>query len=196
MTQEMIDFLKQNQWSGFYRSLLTQYERNGRLSDKQIACIQKALDKKIQVVDAATLEAKTPDFSLKTGQIIEVKAFVARRLKADLNMEYFFRNLEVMEVLAETPRAYQVKVKFVSKIVTSCHICGAELDTDVSRATGIGPVCAKRIGLQRPTLATAQETLKAIDALCSSVGTLGPVWVPKSQIKNIDSTENIPQVGG
>lgn len=179
LTQAQVDFLKSNQWSSFYRSLLTQYESRRNLSQKQIDCIDAAMNKRIEVKQAPK------DFSINLGQVIEVKAWIARRLQADLNMSYFFRNLEVSQVLNETGRAYQVKVKFVSHVVTSCHICGRELDTEVSRACGIGPVCADKLGLPRPTLATAQQTLQALDALCNNIGEVGPVWIPKSQIKAV-----------
>jgi hypothetical protein len=157
------------------------------LSVKQIACIDSAIEKK-------ALKLVTPvvqkEYSIKVGQRIEIKAWIARRLAADLGREFFFRNLEVTTVHNETAKAFQVSVKFVAQIVTSCHVCGRDLDTDVSRATGIGPVCADKIGLPRPTLVTAQETLASIDALCNQIGAVGPIWIPKSQIKSMISENN------
>lgn len=193
VTPEIVSFLNKNQWSAFYRSLLFQYEQRGSLSQKQIECVLNAINK-AQNKEMVRNEPK--EFSLKLGQVIEIKKFVAQRLKMEQGLPYFFRNLEVTEVLNETQKAYQLKVKFVSKIVTSCHVCGLHLDTDVSRATGIGPVCADRLGLKRPTLETAQETLRAIDALCSSVGIIGPIWVPKSQIKTSEETSSENQLQG
>lgn len=175
----IVTFLKNNQWSNFYQSLLSQYQTRGQLSARQIECIEAAMLKASQPREPA----KPREYSIQPGAFIEVKAWIARRLQADLNMQYFFRNLEIVEIKNETAKAYQVQVKFVSKIVTSCHICGKELDTDVSRATGIGPTCAKRLGIPRPTLATANDTLALIDGLCQSLGVVGPIWIPKSQIK-------------
>lgn len=184
MRQEIVDFLKANTWSNFYSSLLGQFTARGFLSDKQIAAVERAIAEK---ANRASNPPPSREYSVKVGQLLEVKAWIARRLQADLGMDYFFRNLEVTEVLNETVKAYQVKVQFVAQIVTSCHICGRDLDTEVSRATGIGPVCADKMGLPRPTLATAQETLQAIDALCKQIGAVGPIWIPKSQIKNCEA---------
>lgn len=180
----VVEFLQKNTWSSFYKSLLDQYDKNGQLSQRQIECIENAMLKDAARRTNAALPPEQRQFSLKLGTKIEVKAWLARRLGRELNMEVFFRNLEVMEVCRETSKAYEVKVKFVSTIVTSCHVCGRELDTDVSRAVGIGPVCADKLGIPRPTLENAHETLKLIDAKCSEIGTLGPFWIPKSQIKN------------
>ncbi len=178
VTQDVVKFLQANAWSKFYNSLLYQYNSKGYLSSLQLEAVEKAMFKASQ---PKSTEPKV--YSIASGQRIEVKAWIARRLQADLGLAFFFRNLEVVEVLNETFKAYQVKVKFVAQIVTSCHICGRDLDTEISRATGIGPVCADKMGLPRPTLATANETLKAIDALCQGIGAVGPIWVPKSQIK-------------
>lgn len=181
MDAVLIEFLKQNQWSAFYRSILYQFNQRGSLSPRQIESIQNAYDRAQgkPVTDTAPKRA----FSLNVGQTIEIKAWIARRIQADLNMDYFFRNLEIVDVANETAKAYQVTVKFVSKVVTSCHVCGRDLDTEVSKACGIGPVCADRLGLPRPTLERAEETLKALEALCGQLGTIGPIWLPKSQIK-------------
>lgn len=178
VTQDIVNFLKNNLWSGFYSSLLSQYEKNGFLSEKQIAAVEKAI-----LAKSMPKTATERVFSIQPAQRIEIKAWIARRLQADLNLSFFFRNLEVAEILSESHKAYHVKVKFVSQIVTSCHICDKELDTDISRATGIGPVCAKKMGLPRPSLETADQTLRSIDALCAQIGVVGPIWIPKSQIK-------------
>lgn len=174
--QDVLNFLRSNGWSSFYASLLNQFEAKGYLSPRQIESVEKAILKKSQ-------PPQQREFTIKIGQRVEVKAWIARRLAADLSLDFFFRNVEVVEVINETYKAYQLKVKFVSQIVTSCHICGRDLDTEISRATGIGPVCADKMGLPRPTLATAQDTLAAIDALCVKIGSVGPIWIPKSQIK-------------
>ncbi len=172
----MIQFLQSNRRSNFFNSLLSQYETKGFLSERQLAAIDRAM------IEAS--QPKTPKtFSMSQGQRIEVKAWLARRLQADLRMDFFFRDLEVVTVQNETLKAYHVTVKFVSQVVTNCHICGRDLDTEISRATGIGPVCADRLGIARPTLANANDTLKAIDELCSKIGSVGPIWIPKSQIK-------------
>jgi hypothetical protein len=179
---QIVTFLKNNQWSDFYRSVLAQYESKGQLSPRQIECIENAM---IRAANRQSVGLK--EYSIQPGAIVEVKAWIARRLQADNEMPYFFRNLEVVEIKNETAKAYQLTVKFVSKIVTSCHICGKDLDTDISRATGIGPVCADRLGIRRPTLETAHETLQAIDALCRNLGIIGPLWIPKSQIKTVSN---------
>lgn len=183
--ERIVEFLKLNQWSEFYQSLLAQYNTKGQLSERQVQAVENAILRAMAREAAPTMDLSKKSFSIKPGDVLEIKAWIARRLQADNNMQYFFRNLEVTEVKNETAKAFQVNVKFVSRIITSCHICGRELDTDVSRATGIGPVCADKLGIARPTLETAHQTLEAIDVLCKNLGTIGPIWLPKSQVKTV-----------
>ena len=39
------------------------------------------------------------------------------------------------------------------------------------------------MGIPRPNLETAHETLKVIEEVVKSIGEIGPIWIPKSQIK-------------
>lgn len=168
-----VEFLRENQSSEFFVSLLNQYEVKGYLSEKQIACVEKAIAK----------TAPVKFFSIPVGQNFEIKTWLAKRLQAQLSMAFFLRNLEVTEVLNETPKAYEVKVNFVSKIACNCHVCGRALDNEISKATGIGPTCAAKIGLSRPNISDAHKTIQELEDLCRQIGTIGPIWIPKSQIK-------------
>ena len=173
----VVEFLKVNQGkSTFYASLLTQWEQRGSLSPRQIECVERAL-----TPQAAPVRA----FGIAPGQEIEVKQWIAHRLRDDLALPYFFRNVKVIEVLGETAKAYRVRVQFVSGIRTVCHFCGRDLDNEVSRACGVGPVCAVNHGMPRPTVETARETLAELEAMAIKVGVVGPVWVPKSQVVRI-----------
>lgn len=121
------------------------------------------------------------------GQIFEVSKWYAQRFKENNNTQYTFRNLEILKVHSETPRAYLVDAKFFSGIASSCGVCGRGLDNDTSRATGIGPICASKLGLPRPTMETAKLVVAELEKLSEAQGVFHQVWVPKSQIKSIVS---------
>jgi hypothetical protein len=54
------------------------------------------------------------------------------------------------EVLTRTLRRLQLKTPDVFAGLRVCGVCGRKLIDSVSQALGIGPVCAKRLGLPRP----------------------------------------------
>lgn len=177
--KNIVAFLEENQDNDFYASLLAQYDRKGFLSERQLQCVERAIEERERrATRAAPVKA-----SIDLGQIIEIKTWLAKRLQNELHMDFFLRNLEVTQVVAETAKAYQMKVKFVSRIACNCHVCGRALDNEISKAVGIGPVCAEKIGLSRPSLSDAQRTIDELESLCRKIGEIGPLWVPKSQIK-------------
>lgn len=178
LTKFQVEFIEDQGKKGndFFQSLFEQWARKRGLSERQIQCIDNAM------VKAGLKEAPKKEFTYKVGDKITIKKWIANKLAESQGMEFFFRNLEISEMLDETSRAIEIKVKFVSDIQNSCHMCGRSLDCEISRATGIGPVCIKKIGVKRPSKATAQEMLKAIDQLTERIGEIGPIWIPKSQI--------------
>ena len=164
----------------YYHSLKSQLKNKGDLSMAQIEAVERAIDRDASKLMSIVEEQK---FSYSPGDKIEIKQWIANKFAAQCNIKLFFRNLEIREILDETRQAIQAKVSFLSCIVSSCHCCGAPLDTEISRAVGIGPICAGRIGLERPTMENAKDTLRLLDEFAKRVGILGPFWIPKRQIK-------------
>lgn len=113
-----------------------------------------------------------------TGQVIEIKKWLAAAIGKERNIQ-MFRNLLVVEVIRETERAILARVKLSAKPAVNCHVCGRHLDDELSAATGIGPTCAKKIGLERTV--DRYELLKAIEELVEKVGEF-ELWIPISQI--------------
>jgi hypothetical protein len=181
MTPE-IQFISQYEGaSSFFQSLRQQWEARGSLTERQIECITRELSKAEPTAIDVT--------GLQTGGGIEIRRWLARKIAeefktipAHLEAPVAFRNLEITEIHRETAKAVQVTFRYSSKICERCHVCGAELDTDVSRACGIGPVCAKKLGFKRASLGDAGAIVERMEAICREVGEVGPRWIPKSQI--------------
>lgn len=151
-------------------------------------------------------EAKSADFEMKSididsdpasllphdldGHIFEVTKWYASKLKEAKGTQYAFRNLKILKVKKESPKAYCVDAEFFSGIASRCGVCGRELNNDISRATGIGPICAVKIGMPRPTMERAKEIVAELEKLSKAQGIFNNVWVPKSQIKEIINRED------
>lgn len=123
------------------------------------------------------------------GKRAELNKYAARSVQSKVNetldepIEYLYRNIRITEVIKETAKAVMINFEFFGGIARSCHVCGAALDTEVSRSCGIGPVCARRMGLPRPTKDNATIVLAQIEERVGQIGEIGPVWVPKSCIE-------------
>ncbi len=129
-------------------------------------------------------EESKQKFTYQPGDRIEIKTWLAKKLGKQANIDIFFRNLEITGVLEESFRGVKCKVTFVSEVASACHICGLPLDTEISRACGIGPVCCKRLGIERPDTVTAPQILAKIEEYAKKVGEIGPFWIAKTQIKD------------
>lgn len=169
----------------FFQSLLQQVRTKGFLSEKQVAIIRSNMEKEVQ----AAAPAADPHFSYQPGEQISITSGIARGIMEKRpDLKVCFRNLEIVRVERETQKAVLVDVRFVSKIVTSCHVCGQPLDTEISKACGIGPVCAKKIGFPRPKLKDAGAILLAVEQMARDVGVIQSIWLPKSCIMRIGDT--------
>jgi hypothetical protein len=183
-----------NGTNSFLLSVQAQYRKDGGLSPAQINRIQENMRQEQPVfqgiVPPRPYPAPRPQFSVKPGDQLEIKHFVAQRIAQEQDIRLTpespaviaFRNIEVVEVLRESEKAIQVRIRYISKIASHCHLCGMALDTEISRACGIGPTCAGKLGFKRPKVADAAAILAKMEEVAQRIGVIGPVWLPKSQI--------------
>ena len=120
-----------------------------------------------------------------TGKKVEFKKWYGNILKDELGNDFAFRNVEIKKVYRETQKAILADFKFYGGIMCSCGVCGKTLTDEISKATGIGPVCAKKLGLPRPTLNNVKEVITELNKVVGSMPEVTKKWIPKSQIKNI-----------
>ena len=124
------------------------------------------------------------DHQLK-GKKVELKKWYGNILKDELGNDFAFRNVEIKKVYRETQKAILADFKFYGGIMCSCGVCGKTLTDEISKATGIGPVCAKKLGLPRPTLTNVKEVITELNKVVDAMPEVNKKWIPKSQIKNI-----------
>lgn len=148
------------------------------------ACFAKP---KVEKQDHKELESHPWD-----GKKAELTKYAARSVQEKLNEQidgevtYLYRNVVITKVHKETAKAIHASVEFFAGIGRNCHVCGAKLDTEISRACGIGPVCARNMGLPRPNKNNASVVLAQIEKIAGGFGTVGPVWIPKSCVEIIN----------
>jgi hypothetical protein len=103
---------------------------------------------------------------------------------SEFKMPYFFRTLEIVEIIREGSFALQAKVKFYTEVSGQCHLCGKPLEDEFSQKTGIGPVCAKKkLGIKRTKIENVQEVIDRIKQVADEIGIIGPLIIPKTQIQ-------------
>ena len=116
------------------------------------------------------------------GAVLECTKWYGKIIQGELNTPVIFRNIKITKIHAETARAYQADFELFGGIASSCGVCGRDLDNEISRACGIGPVCASKFGLPRPTMKNAREITKKLEELSKEAGAVFGKWIPKSQV--------------
>ena len=190
-TATNLDFITLTKWlitydgkSKFVKSVQGKYLEWGNITDNQAAALERVRATEGNLPDKL-LHPIDPTF--KAGQHIEVKTWLIKKIAQQFGIAFLFRNLELVEIKAESKKAIYAYIKCYSKPSIHCHCCGRDLTNAISRATGIGPICAtKYFDISRPSMAEAKEVCKAIDAKAEKIGTIGPVWIAKSQIVEED----------
>ena len=169
----------------FYVSVQKQYFKNGFLSEKQREAIERAVARdaaRTQAVEQKpAAEALWANPTFPAGSLLKISRGIAKAIAEEKGYAYPFMNVEVVKTHKETFKAVLVTIKFSAQIGRCCGICGRGLDTEVSRATGIGPICADKIGLTRYSVAEAKTVLVELSEKLNLLGEV-QVWLPKSKV--------------
>lgn len=152
----------------FYLSLKQQFEQRGGLSDRQWECVRNAIQKASQPKPAQV-------FTLAVGETLIVSKFFARIIGQTCGLNRPHYAIEVLEVQAESQKAYKVKGRLSAQRTSHCCVCGLTLTNPSSVLAGIGPICADKYGVET----TEELHAKLLTEFKATVET----WIPKSQIK-------------
>ena len=140
------------------------------------------LESKLQI--SLFLSNKSIDeVSSSPKDIIVGTKHLASYFSGEFKSKYFFRTFKVIEIQRESPFALELKIRIHTDVCGQCHICGKALTDEFSQKTGIGPICARKyLGL---TGKSVEETVKKIKEIAESYGEIGPIIIPKSQIRKL-----------
>lgn len=172
---DVIEWLKAYKGDfSFYLSVRSQYEKRGELSEKQVESIRKAIQRDTEKATSKPMIVK--EFSIKAGQSLMLTKFWANKIgkEAGLNRAHFL--VEVVDVIAETQKAYQLTIKMSSKRTSHCSVCGRTLTDAYSVTNGVGPICAKKYGV-----GNAEDLNTKLQLVSTNVTT----WLPKMAIKQV-----------
>ena len=172
---ETVEKLKEYKGSfSFLVDLRNKVIRGKQLSPAQIASAAKCLERDSQ--------PKPAHQSVKVSKDIVVKKWFARNLQKERGLEFAPFTLTITEIYDESARAVKATVKMTSGEVSVCRCCGAALKDEKSQATGLGPVCSKKLGVKYITNMADVTRFKA--DLAKRIAAIGSfeVWIPKSQV--------------
>ena len=113
---------------------------------------------------------------------IIVTKWYARALQRDQKLQFAPFTLTISEIRQESAKAVKATVKMTAGEVSVCRCCGASLTDEKSQATGLGPVCAKKLGVKYITHLNDVARFKSdLQKRIEEIGSF-EVWIPRSQV--------------
>jgi CRISPR/Cas system CSM-associated protein Csm2 small subunit len=162
--------------SKFVLDLQEKYKKYRRLTEKQVQAGYKAVDREIQKNSQKEVNIKLVGNTIKLGRNI------ARDIKEENNLEFHPILVDVTEIVTMSNRAMKLKAKLTKENGGICRCCGKTLTDYMSQVTGIGPVCAKYVGVEHPKTKNDVEQFKS--DMSKKIDEIGEFefWIPKRQI--------------
>jgi len=162
--------------SKFVLDLQVKYKKYRRLTEKQVQAGYQAVDREIQKNSQRDLNIPLVGNTIKLGRNI------ARDIKEENNLEFYPILVDVTEIVTISNRALKLKAKLTKENGGICRCCGKTLTDYMSQITGIGPVCAKYVGVKHPQDKSEVEQFKK--DMSDKIDEIGEFefWIPKRQI--------------
>lgn len=179
MTQEEVIKEVQNYegTNNFMNSLKRGLKKFGSLTENQAAAA-------IRVIEGTRRHEQSQkriDIKL-VGDTIKIGRKIALGIKEEYNLEFHPILVDVTAVTAMTDRALRLKGKLTKENGGVCRCCGKTLTDEMSQVTGIGPVCAKYVGVEHPKSKNDVEKFK--EDMSNKIDEIGEFefWIPKRAV--------------
>jgi len=171
--------------STFVNDLKMKFKKYRKLTDKQVDAGFKTIDREIQKDSQKELNLRL------VGNTIKIGRKVAMGIKENYNLEFHPILVDVTEVMTISNRAFKLKAKLTKENGGICRCCGKTLTDEMSQVTGIGPVCAKYVGVKHPKTKNEVEQFK-VD-MSNKIDEIGEFefWIPKRAIVEWNGTAGV-----
>ena len=179
MTQEEVIKEVQNYegTNNFMNSLKRGLKKFGSLTENQAAAA-------IRVIEGTRRHEQSQkriDIKL-VGDTIKIGRKIALGIKEEYGLDFHPILVDVTAVTAMTDRALRVKGKLTKENGGVCRCCGKTLTDEMSQVTGIGPVCAKYVGVEHPK--SKNDVKKFKEDMSKKIDEIGEFefWIPKRAV--------------
>jgi hypothetical protein len=179
MTQEEVIKEVQNYegTNNFMNSLKRGLKKYGSLTENQAAAA-------IRVIEGARRHEQSQkriDIKL-VGDTIKIGRKIALGIKEEYGLDFHPILVDVTAVTAMTDRALRLKGKLTKENGGVCRCCGKTLTDEMSQVTGIGPVCAKYVGVEHPK--SKNDVKKFKEDMSNKIDEIGEFefWIPKRAV--------------
>lgn len=161
----------------FMNSLKRGYLKYGSLTENQMSAAVRT----IEGIRRHKQSQKRIDVNL-VGDTIKIGRKIALSIKKEYGLDFHPVLIDVTSVTGITDRAIRLKGKLTKQNGGICCCCGKTLTDEMSQITGIGPICAKYVGVPHPK--SKDEVEKFMGDMQKKIDDIGEFefWIPKRAI--------------
>ena len=162
--------------STFINDLKDKYMKYRRLTEKQVIAGSQAVDREVQKNSQKDLNIPL------VGDTIKIGRKIALEIKKSYDLDFHPILVDVTKLVKSSNRALLIRAKLTKENGGICRCCGKTLTDEMSRMTGLGPVCSKYVGVEHPsTKADLPLYRQQISDKIDEVGEF-EFWIPKRGI--------------
>jgi hypothetical protein len=168
--------------SKFVLDIKSKFEKYHSLTPKQVEAAHKTIKREKEKNSQKHVNVNLVGNTIKVGRKISTS------IKREYNLDFHPILIDVTGVTVISDKALKLKGKLTKENGGICRCCGKTLTDEMSQVTGIGPICAKYVGVEHPK--TKDEVQKFKDNMSKRIDEIGEFefWIPKSQVKEWDGS--------
>ncbi len=184
LTEDMKKIQSYEGSNSFVKEIQSKLEKYGKLSDKQVSVAMNQIKK--EETKATTKHMNIP----AEGDTIQIGRKIGQQMKETYGLEFNPTILDIIKVLAMSPKAVKFSGKMTVKRCNVCVCCAKTLTDEFSMLTRMGKTCARHMKVEyikdkSQTERFRQDYLKRVEEIGEMI-----FWVPKSQLKNWEGDTN------
>ena len=127
------------------------------------------------------------------GDTIKIGRKIALGIKEEYGLEFHPILIDVTAVTGMTDRALRVKGKLTKENGGVCRCCAKTLTDDVSKLTGIGPVCSKYVGVAQLNGLLKEEITNLLSE--NNVDDVSDYTIPQKDVPHVIMVVGVNGVG-
>jgi|TARA_R110000868_G_C10613940_1_gene741643 hypothetical protein len=161
----------------FLNSLQKSLKGYGSLTERQMAGAVSTIE------GSKRHEQSQKELNIKlVGDTIKIGRTIALGIKKEYELEFHPMLIDVTSVTGMTDKALRIKGNLTKENGGICRCCGKTLTDEISKVTGIGPVCSKYVGVPHPVSTTMLKDYNS--EMSKKIDEIGEFefWVPKKAI--------------
>jgi hypothetical protein len=176
LPEQFLKIVNYNGESKFVQDIKAKYLQYRTLTEKQLNAANKAIYTEEQKNSQIPMDIKLVGNTIKLGRKI------AGEIKKEYKLDFHPILVDVTKITMTSNKAVKLVAKLTKENAGICRCCGKTLTDEMSRMTGLGPICSGYVGVKHPS--TKEDLPYYRQLISDKIDEVGEFefWIPKRGI--------------